>query len=345
MMHCWVLYGKEDIRLERRPVPKIKADEVLIKVKQAGICGSDLAYYRHGKVGNYKPSRPFIPGHEFSGEIVEIGSSVNILKPNDRVAVDPSMNCGVCEYCLSGRSNLCRKMKFLGSAMYVPPIDGAFREYLVMPAKNCSVLPAEINYDTGALLEPMSVAYYALKRAGDIKGKTVLISGAGTIGQLILLFAIALEAEKVCITDPLKAKRDMGLKNGAHRVFDPSPEDFIERAKEEVPYGFDVVMEASGSVHALRQGILLAKPGGTFVQVGIPPPEDVIPLGEIFFKELNYLASFRFCEVFEEVMGLCASGDLEFDNIISRTFPFSELGEAIMYAIETRDTFKIQLRL
>lgn len=345
MIDTWVLYGKKDIRLEKRAIPSLKNDEVLIKVKQVGICGSDLAYYKNGMIGEYKPSRPFVMGHEISGDIVEFGGAVKNLKKNDRVAVDPSMSCGDCEYCNSGRSNLCRNMKFLGSAMYVPPIDGAFREYFVMPAKNCFILPEAISYEVGALLEPMSVAYYALKRAGDVKGKTVLISGAGTIGQLILSFAIALGAEKVCISDPVQSKRDMGLKQGAFAALDPSLENFIDVLKEKIPNGFDVVLEASGSIHALRQGILLARTGGTIVQVGIPPPEEKIPLGLIFFKELDYKASFRFCDVFEEVMDLCASGKVKVKNLISCTFPFNDLEMAIQHAGETEDTLKIQVKL
>ena len=116
MMDKWVLYGKKDLRLEEGVIPLVKKDEVLIKVKQVGICGSDLAYFRNGRVGDYAPSQPFVMGHEFSGEIVEVGSAVQSLKENDRVAVDPSLNCGDCEYCNSGRSNLCRDMKFLGNS-------------------------------------------------------------------------------------------------------------------------------------------------------------------------------------------------------------------------------------
>jgi len=323
----------------------VKKDEVLIKIKQVGICGSDLSYYRNGRVGDYAPSQPFVLGHEFSGEIVEVGSAVQSLKENDRVAVDPSLSCGDCEYCNSGRSNLCRNMKFLGSAMYVPPIDGAFREYIKMPAKNCFKLPAEISYEVGALLEPMSVAYYALKRAGDLKGKSVLISGAGTIGQLILLFANALGVEKVCICDPVQAKRDLALKQGAKFVLDPAAEDFNDQTGEVEPNGFHIVLEASGSVHALRQGLNFTRPGGTIVQVGILPAEEMIAPGLIFFKELNYLGSFRFCGVFKEVLAMCASGKIKAEELISRTFPFHELNKAIRFAGDTEGILKVQVKL
>jgi len=345
MMDKWVLYGKKDIRLEKGVVPSVKNDEVLIKIEQVGICGSDLAYYRSGKVGDFAPSQPFVLGHEFSGDIIKVGSAVKSLKENDRVAVDPSLNCGDCEYCNSGRSNLCRNMKFLGSAMYVPPIDGAFREYIKMSAKNCFKLPDKISYEVGALLEPMSVAYYALKRAGDLKGKSVLVSGAGTIGQLILLFANALGAEKVCISDPVQAKRDLALKQGASCALDPAGEGFIEKVREVVPNGFHIVMEASGSIHALRQGLHLTRPGGSIVQVGILPTDETIPLGLIFFKELTYIGSFRFCNVFEEVLAMCASGEVQVKEIISRTFPFKELDRAIRHASEAEDLLKVQVKL
>ncbi|MCP4309664.1 MAG: L-idonate 5-dehydrogenase [Bacteroidetes bacterium] len=345
MMNAWVLFGEKDISIEKRAVPAIKSDEVLIKVKQVGICGSDLAYYRSGKVGNFTPSRPFVLGHEFSGDVVKVGSEVKSLKENDRVAVDPSMNCGTCEYCQSDRSNLCSNMTFLGSAMYVPPVDGAFREYIVMPAKNCFKLPDEISYEVGALLEPMSVAYYALKRAGGVEGKTVLVSGAGTIGQLILTIAIALGAEKVCVADPVLAKRDIAIKQGAYCALDPAKADFIDRAKEIAPEGFHIVLEASGSVHALRQGIHLAKIGGTIIQVGILPPEEVIPVGLILFKELNYAGSFRFNDVYNEVLTLCSFGKLNVKGLISRTFPFIELDRAIQFAGNSEDTIKTQVKV
>ena len=167
--------------------------------------------------------------------LVDVGSEVKSLKKNDRVTVDPSMSCGSCEFCQSERSNLCSNMKYLGSAMYVPPADGAFREYIVMPEKNCYRLPDDMSYEVGALLEPMSVAFYALKRAGDVKGKSILISGAGTIGQLILTFALALGAEKVCIADPVQVKRDLAVKRGAHCALDPAMADFNESAKDIVP--------------------------------------------------------------------------------------------------------------
>ena len=344
VMYSWVLHGKEDISLEIRPVPEVNSNEVLIKVKQVGICGSDLNYYHYGKVGDYSPSQPFILGHEFSGDIVKVGSAVKSLKKNDRVAVDPSMSCDKCGYCLSGRSNLCRKMKYLGSAMYVPPIDGAFREYIVMPAKNCFKLPDDISYEIGALLEPLSVAFYALKRAGDVKGKSVLISGAGTIGQLILSCAIALGAEKVCISDPVQSKRDLAKKQGAFCALDPTLNDFKDKAMEVMPDGYDIIMEASGAIQALRQGFHITKLGGTIVQVGIIPPEGIIPLGLIFFKELNYIGSFRFCNVFEEVLKMCCSGNVKVDELISRTFPFKELDKAITYAGDAKDTLKIQVK-
>ncbi len=345
MMDTWVLYGKKDIRPERRPVPAVKNDEVLIKVKQVGICGSDLAYYHNGKVGDYAPSRPFVLGHEFSGDIVDVGSEVISLKKNDRVAIDPSMTCGRCEYCLAERSNLCSNMKYLGSAMYVPPVDGAFSEYVLMPAKNCYKLPDEISYEVGALFEPMSVAYYALKRAGDLKGKSVLISGAGTIGQLILIFAKAMGAETVCIADPIASKRDLAMKQGAHYALNPAEPEFSDKAKDIDRDGFHIVMEASGSIHALRQGFQLARRGATIVQVGILPSEEVIPVGLILFKELNYMGSFRFCDVFNEILTMFSFGELHVKDLISQTFPFEELDRAIQHTGDAEDIIKTQVIL
>jgi threonine dehydrogenase-like Zn-dependent dehydrogenase len=343
-MDAWVLYQRKDLRLEKRPLPGLNNDEVLIKVRQAGICGSDLHYYRIGKVGEYIPSQPFILGHEFSGDVIEVGSEVKGLKKLDRVGVDPSIRCDKCEYCRSGQSNLCINMKFLGSGMYVPPIDGAFREFIVMPEKNCFKLPDEIGYAEGALLEPMSVAFYALKRAGNLKGKSVLISGGGTIGQLLLSFAIALGAEKVCLSDPVPSKRELAKKRGAFCTIDPTQSDFMDKTMEMIPDGFNIAIEASGSIHAVRQGFYLTKKGGTIVQVGILPPEEAIPLGLICFKELNYIGSFRYCNIFEEILTMYSSGKFNVKELISQVYPFKELDKAIASAGESKDTIKIQIK-
>jgi len=344
-MDAWVLHGKKDIRLEKRPVPVVNKDEVLIKVKRVGICGSDMSYYRTGKVGQYIPSQPFVFGHEFSGDIAELGSAVKDLKVDDRVAVDPSLSCGECEFCRSGRSNLCRNMKYLGSAMYVPPVDGAFREYIAMPVRNCYRLPDKVSYETGALLEPMSVAFYALRRAGEIKRKSVLITGGGTIGQLILSFAVALGAEKVYVSEPVQSKRYFAAERGAYQVLDPLSKDFHDKANEIMQDGFDFVIEASGSVSALRQGLHLVKAGGTVVQVGILPPEELIPVGLILFKELDYIGSFRFCGVYQNVLAMYDSVDVKAEALISHTFSFKELEKAIQYADEAGDLLKVQVEL
>lgn len=344
-MKVWRLYGAKDLRMEEEMIPVPGKDEVLIRVRSAGICGSDLSYYRHGKIGVYKPSQPFVIGHELSGEIAELGPGVKTLKKGARVGVDPSMCCGTCSYCLEGRSNICRKMKYLGSAMYKPPVDGAFREYLTMPAKNCHVLPEALSYKEGALLEPLSVAFHAFRRAGSVLGSRVLILGAGTIGQYLLSFARSFGAEQVLVCDPRAKRREIALKRGADLTFDPIAKDFMEGYQQKWPEGAACVFEASGVVSAASLAIECARVGGTIVQVGLLPADAEIPATSILFKELSVLGSFRFGPVYTNVLDACESGCVKAEDVVSKTFAFEDLPQALQYACEGDEVMKVQVEM
>jgi L-idonate 5-dehydrogenase len=344
-MKAWVLYGKEDLRYDQREKPIPVSGEVLISVSRVGICGSDMSYYKTGKIGVYTPTRPFIIGHEFSGEICEIGAEVKDFKIGDRVAVEPSMPCGRCDYCRVGRYNLCKNMRYLGSAMYDPPVDGAFCEYITMPAENCFKIPENLEYGIAALMEPLSVATHALMRAGSLPGHSILITGAGTIGQLILILARAFGVAKVAVTDPEEGQRKLALKQGADYALDPSVAELPDQIREIAPGGFDIVLEASGIVNALRQGFEYVRDGGTIVQIGILPAEEKIPIGKIMFKELKIVGSFRFCNVFHTAIEMAASGRINIEPLITQVFPFTKLTEAIQFACQGNNIIKIQAQL
>lgn len=164
-MQTYLLYGAEDIRREEKPEPAVQPDEVLIQTRFTGICGSDVHYYRRGYCGRYIPKRPFALGHEFSGVISKVGSGVDTIKVGDEVAIDPSMPCGICDYCQGDDYNLCTNMKFLGSASCDPHIDGALGQFVAVPARNCFVLPGGISLPQAALLEPLCVAMHAARVA------------------------------------------------------------------------------------------------------------------------------------------------------------------------------------
>ncbi len=175
-MQAGVLYGAKDIRVKLRKRPVLQPGMILIRVRRVGICGSDIHYYEKGFCGGFVPSQPFVLGHELSGEVAEVGEGVSRLVPGMRVTVNPARACGVCEYCKSGRGNLCGHTIMLGSASTNPPTDGAFAEYVVVRADQCHVLPDGMDDGLGAMLEPLAVALHAVKQAGPVSGRRVLVS-------------------------------------------------------------------------------------------------------------------------------------------------------------------------
>jgi threonine dehydrogenase-like Zn-dependent dehydrogenase len=199
-MDAFLLYGKRDIRHADIPYPEPSANEVIIKVKSVGICGSDIHYFMDGKNGNFVPKAPFALGHEVSGIIDHESPLFPELKKGTRVGVNPSQPCELCSYCQEGLFNLCPSMKYIGSASIFPHLNGGFSEFVRIPAKNCFILPEHIGFDEAALLEPLSIVLHALSKAGDLKGKSVLITGAGTIGQLTQM-ACKYYGSKTLITD------------------------------------------------------------------------------------------------------------------------------------------------
>lgn len=341
-MMAHVLHGARDIRFEQvsRPIPG--SEEVLVNVRAAGICGSDLHYHAHGRCGNFIPTRPFILGHEFAGDIVAAGDHKNASLVGTRVAVDPSRPCGRCKLCRQGRYNLCPKMVYFGSASVDPPSNGCFAEYVVAPAANCAPLPDGFDYTWGALLEPLSVAAHAVQRSGGVSGKSVLITGGGTIGQMILLLASAYGASQVVVSDVKPFARSFAIQQGATATLDPTGADCAALAAALAPDGFEVVFEAAGVAAALTQAFGLSARGATVVQVGTLPDGTAIPANTLLTRELQYLGSWRFANVFERVIELVVSGRIDVRPLITSRYPFEKLPGAILKA-SGADVIKVQI--
>ncbi len=342
-MKAFVLHGAKDIRLEEVPKPAPGPGEVLVAVRAAGICGSDLHYYAHGRCGNFIPTRPFILGHEFAGEVVAHGEGVEGPAIGTRVAVDPSRACGRCKQCRQGRYNLCPKMLYYGTASVVPPRDGCYAEYVTAPVQNCWPLPDGFEYTWGALLEPMSVAMHAVMRSGGVGGKTVLITGGGTIGQMILLTAVAFGASKVVVSDIKPFAREFAANHGASGTLDPTSPTVADDAAKLAPGGFEFVFEAAGVAPALDQAIRLSAPGATVVQVGTLPDGTAVPVNALLTKELQYVGSWRFANVFERVIEMVTSGRIDPRPLITKTMPFENLAEAIEAAGTGENVLKMQI--
>jgi len=342
-MRAVVLHGARDLRIEERETPVAGAGLVRLRVRRAGICGSDMHYYLHGRAGSFVLKRPFILGHEFAGEVDAIGSGVDAGLLGRRVTVDPSMPCGTCEYCRTGRYNLCLFMKFFGSASTDPHIDGGFAQYVIAPAANCFVLPETVSWSAAAMTEPLSVTVHALSRAQGVAGKSVAVIGGGAIGQLTALAARAFGARTVVLSDLADYPRQLALKLGADAVIDAGDPASADAAIADVQGGFHVVFEASGAPAAVGAAIGLARRGGTIVQIGTLASDVAAPLNLIMARELSYLGTFRFANVFGTALELLASGRVDVAPLVSATMPLAEADRAMRRAVGKDAVIKVQI--
>jgi threonine dehydrogenase-like Zn-dependent dehydrogenase len=319
---------------------------VLLRIRRVGICGSDLHYYEHGFCAGFVPDRPFVLGHELTAEVAAVGQGVDAVSVGQRVTVNPARSCGFCEYCKAGRSNLCRNIIMLGSASTTPPTDGAFAEFVTVRSDQCHLLPAEVDDGLGAMIEPFSVALQAVKRAGVVSGKRVLVTGAGTIGMLVATVARAFGGIPVAVSDIIAARRAQAVELGADVALDPSASDLKERVGELTGDGFDLVFEASGSPLALRGAFDLVRRGGTIVQIGTIGTEDVpIPVNQLMVNEINLIGSMRYGNVFDEAIRLVTSGRVNLQPFINGVFALDESAKALRLASDKSRSLKIQIQL
>lgn len=342
-MKAFQLFGERDIRKTELSRPAPGAGEVLIRIRRAGICGSDVHYYTHGRAGAFVPKRPLVLGHEFAGEVVALGEGADLKLQGARVTVDPSMPCGRCEYCIRGRYNLCSNMRFFGSASCDPHIDGGFAEFTVAPARNCHVLDDAIGWSEAAMIEPLSVAVHAANRAGSVAGKSALVFGGGAIGQLTALVLRAFGAQTVVLSDIAEFPRTKAVEAGADASIDALDEAFESRALDLSEGGFDLAFEAAGSGAALKQALGVVRRGGSIVQVGTLPAEVTVPLNVLMARELSLLGSFRFAHAFEIALGMVQSRRVKVNSLITGVLPLDEFQAAMDRAVDKRDAIKIQV--
>jgi L-idonate 5-dehydrogenase len=314
-MKAVVLHGAKDLRLEDFRIPDLLPGMVLLRIKRVGICGSDLHYFEHGYCGSFVPSQPFILGH-------------------------------FCDYCKSGRINLCRNTIMLGSGSTTPPTNGAMAEYVMVRADQCHILPDEMDDGFGAMIEPLAVALHAVKRSGNVSGKRVLITGGGTIGLLTALSAKAFGAVPVTVSDIVSERRKSALEAGVDLVLDPSQKSLQEQVNEITGDGFDVIFEASGAAPALRQAFNLVRPGGTIVQIGTLITEDIpLPANQVMVKEIQFIGSFRYGNVFDEAIRLVSSGRIDLRPFITGILPLNDFNKAMHLAADKVHALKVQVEI
>lgn len=345
-MKAAVLYGPRDIRVERFEIPELNPGMVLLRSRQVGICGSDQHYYEHGYCGAFVPDRPFVLGHEVMAVVDAIAEDVDTVRVGQRVAVNPARSCGFCENCKAGRGNLCRKTIMLGSASTTPPTNGGLAEFVVVRADQCHLLPDDMDESLGAMIEPFAVALHAVKRAGTVSGKRVLVTGAGAIGLLGAIIARTYGASPVAISDIVYERRLKAEELGIEAVLDPAAANFAERACQLSGEGFDVVLEASGAPPALRSAFDLVRPGGSIVQIGTLGAADIpLPANKLMNKEITLLGSMRYGNVFDEAIRLVAAGGVNLRPLINAVFPLEESVKAFEFAADKTRSFKVQIQI
>ena len=337
MLSCRI-HAKEDLRVEADAIPEAGPGEVLLKLGAGGICGSDLHYYFEGRNGSFVVREPLVPGHEASGVVAAVGAGVTRVKPGDKVAVSPSHACGACDYCREGREQLCRKMRFLGSASVFPHTQGMFREYFVMGERQCYPVAGDVSLGELAFAEPLAVALHAVNRGGELLGKSVLVTGAGTIGCLTVMAARLAGAASITVTDVLERPLAQARSVGADATLLAGSGPALPDA------AFDVAFEVSGNFNALKSAVAAAKRGAVIVQVGTLPHEPLpFVVNDIMAKELDLRGAFRWGIEFDWAVRYLASRRVDVRPLLSGQFPLTDAVAAFHAAADKRRSTKVQV--
>lgn len=341
-MRAIVIHKAKDLRVEERAEASPQAGQVAITMATGGICGSDLHYYNHGGFGPITIKEPMILGHEVSGYIRALGDEVEGLEVGDLVAISPSRPCGSCKYCAQGLRNHCLNMRFYGSAMPFPHIQGAFQESLIADAGQC-VKANGLTAGEAAVAEPLSVTLHAARRAGEMLGKKVLITGSGPIGTLSILAARAAGAAEIVVTDLSDQALAYAKKVGADRTINVVTAPDALAAYEPDKGYFDVLFECSGAAPALAAGMAAMRPRGVVMQLGMSG-EMTLPMLLLTAKELDLRGSFRFHEEFATAVQLMQSGQIDVKPLISHTFGIDDAVEAFEVATDRGQSMKTQIQ-
>lgn len=317
-MDAAVLTAPHSLTIESVEVPGLDPDQVLVRVAAVGVCGSDVHYYEHGRIGPYVVDRPLILGHELSGRIEAVGSGVDAARVGERVSIEPQRACRVCEQCKAGRYNLCPHMEFFAT----PPIDGAFAEFVVIQSDYAFAIPDNVSDEAAALIEPLSVGIWSCQRAQVGPGSRVLIAGAGPIGVILAQTARAFGAVEVIVTDIDGGRRESALRFGATRVIDPLTESVD---------GLDVdaFIDATGAPSAVRSGIRAVRPAGRVILVGLGADDVEIPVSYLQNREIWLSGVFRYANTWPLAIQLVSSGQVDLDSLVTARFGLADAERAL----------------
>ncbi|KAJ7047255.1 xylitol dehydrogenase [Mycena alexandri] len=335
----FVLKAIEEVVYEQRPIPEISGDQVLVEVKKTGICGSDVHYLVHGRIGDFVVKNPMVLGHESAGIVSKVGPNVKHLKVGDRVAVEPGATCRACDACKAGRYNLCPDIIFAAT----PPYDGTLARFYRVPADLAYPLPEGVSLEDGAMMEPLAVGIHSVSNLGGFRAnQSIAIFGCGPVGLLCMAVAKALGAARIIAVDIVPSRLEFAKEYAATDTYVPIPAnegeskiDYSQRNGDAMKQqlgiedrgskAIDLVIDASGAEVSIQTAFQIVKAGGTFVQVGMGNPNVTIDYTMLVVKELVYKGSFRYGHGdYPLAIALVAQGKINLKPLVTHRFPFNE---------------------
>jgi L-iditol 2-dehydrogenase len=333
-MKTAVMTGIGKMAIIERDIPQPKPGEVLVRIEYVGICGSDLHYYQTGRIGDFVVKPPFVLGHEAGGVVAETGAGVTHLKKGDRVALEPGKTCGHCEFCRSGKYNLCPDVVFFAT----PPVDGVFQEYAAHEAALCFKLPDTVSTLEGALIEPLAVGFHAALTGEARIGQTALVTGAGCIGLVSMLALKAQGISTVYVTDVVEKRLQKAKDLGAGEVINAAERNTAEAVRELTGgRGVDLVIETSGNEVSAAQAIESACKGGTMVFVGYSASGNMnLPISAALNRELTFKTIFRYRHIYPLAIGAVASGAVDIKRIVTDVFDFDDIQDAMDKSVHNK---------
>ena len=329
-MRASVLRGVGDVAVQERPVPVPGPDEVLVRIASVGVCGSDVHYYEHGRIGRYVVEQPLVLGHEAGGAVAGLGSAVTSHQIGQRVSLEPGVPCRACTQCLSGRYNLCPDVVFFAT----PPHDGAFCEYVALPALFAHPVPEGVSDDAAALVEPLSVGVWACRRAGVRLGSRVLVTGAGPIGLLAAQAARASGAAEVVVTDVSAARLALAAGWGLGTL------DVSQESLPDAGYEPDVLLECSGQPGPTAEAIGVMARAGRVILVGMGGDVLPLPLPVVQERELWITGAFRYAGTWPAAIEMAAGGAVDLDALVTGHFTLDQVEQALTAARHDARTVK-----
>ena len=338
-MKAAVYHGPGGLRVEEVPVRELKDNEVKIRVKYCGICGTDIHIF-HGDGGCCDVTPPLVPGHEFSGVVAEVGSKVKTVKVGDRVTGDPNDMCGECYFCKNGMQHFCKNNIGIGTT-----VDGGFAEYVIMREKQVYKVSDDLSFIEAAMAEPISCCLHGIDLCNIKAGDTVLVIGGGPIGMIMMQLAKNAGASKVIMSEPVEEKREQALKLGATKTIDPLHED-VEAVLAEYCENVNVVIECVGNVHTQADAVRFAGRGATIMYFGLAAPEESFPIrpDDIFKKELHITSSYINPYSFERAIQILESGTVELESLITNVVPLDDIAD-VFTKPEYRRTGKVMIQI